>query len=628
MTSKKKSAKPKAKQKSDLMEELKQFIRTRGEEFLRDENITSVGIGYKWTHGKPTKEISIQFTVEKKASADILESLDTQEIPKSFIVGGVEVPTDVLQRTYQPGYKIIAEAASSPRKVRIDPIKPGISVANKKVTAGTIGCIVFDKTDGTPFVLSNWHVLNGPNGQIGDDIVQPGPFDDNRTNLNRLGKLIRSHLGPAGDCAIASIEDRTFDPEILELAVKVEAIGEPELGDKVVKSGRTTEVTHGIVTRIHTMTKINYGGAIGERAIGGFEIGVDPANKPSNGEVSMGGDSGAVWLFKTNQGKAGKVMAGLHFAGEGPDDPNEHAIACYAKSVFEKLGISATAAPQPAPPDGGGAASGTGYNSNFLGTRVDLPKLSPAKLGDAFKLNNSEMIHHTHFTLTQSKSRRFAIYVAWNIDGGRLKKLSRSSQKFVLDPLVPAQFQVGDSLYSNNRLDRGHIARRADLIWGGDAEAKKANSDSFFFTNITPQMDNFNQSGLGGIWGQIENSVFEEVDVDNLKISLFGGPIFRDDDRVFRGVKIPREFFKVVAFVENGKLKARAFLLAQSLDQLEVLDLNQFRVFQVALAEVETRCGFKFPANLKTGDTFAETIERLPESVERPWLESIADIKW
>lgn len=626
MTSKKKSAKPKAKQKSDLMEELKQFIRTRGEEFLRDKNISSVGIGYKWEHGKPTKEISIQFTVEKKASADLLESLDTQEIPKSFIVGGVEVPTDVLQRTYQPGYKIVAEAASSPRKVRVDPIKPGISVANKKVTAGTIGCIVFDKMNGTPFVLSNWHVLNGPNGQIGDDIVQPGPFDDNRTNLNRLGKLIRSHLGPAGDCAIASIEDRTFDTEILELAVKVESIGEPELGDKVVKSGRTTAVTHGIVTRIHTMTKINYGGSTGERAIGGFEIGVDPANQPSNGEVSMGGDSGSVWLFKTNQGKPGKVMAGLHFAGEGPDDPNEHAIACYAKSVFEKLGISATASP--APPGGDGAAPGVGYNSNFLGTRVDLPKLSPTKLSDAFKLNNSELIHHTHFTLTQSKSRRFAIYVAWNIDGGRLKKLSRSSQKFVLDPLVPAEFQVGDSLYSNNRLDRGHIARRADLIWGGDAEANKANSDSFFFTNITPQMDNFNQSGLGGIWGQIENAVFEEVDVDNLKISVFGGPIFRSDDRVFRSVKIPREFFKVVVFVENGKLKARAFLLAQSLDQLEVLDLNQFRVFQVALTEVETRCGFKFPANLKAGDTFAETIERLPEAVERPWLESLTDIEW
>lgn len=629
MASKKKSAKSKAKPKAELMEDLKQFIRARGEEFLKDPNITSVGVGYKDKDGKLTKEIAIQFTVGRKAAPEMLESLNTREIPKSYNVGGVEIPTDVIQRSYESSYRVVTEAVSSPRKVRLNPIVPGISVANQKETAGTIGCIVFDKTSGTPYILSNWHVLHGPTGNIGDVIVQPGPFDDNRVNLNRLGKLVRSHLGPAGDCAIGSIEDRTFTPDILDLAVKVEAIGEPELGDKVIKSGRTTAVTHGIVTRINTMTKLNYGGSVGEKAIGGFEIGVDPANPPSNGEVSMGGDSGSAWMFKTNQGKAGKIMAGLHFAGESSDDQNEHAVACYAKSVFDKLGISTSPVATPAPIPGEEAAtSGQGYNSNFLGVRIDLPKLSAAKLADAFKLNNSELIHHTHFTLTQSKSRRFAIYVAWNIDGGRIKKLSRSSEKFVLDPLVPAEFQVGDSLYSNNRLDRGHIARRADLIWGGDAEAKKANSDSFFFTNITPQMDNFNQGALGGIWGKIEDAVFDEVDVDNLKVSVFGGPIFRNDDRVFRSVKIPREFFKVLAFVENGKLKSKAFLLAQSLDQLEALDLNQFRVFQVALTEVESRCGFKFPANLKSGDTFAKVVERQPEAVERPWLESLEDIQW
>ena len=149
MASKKKSAKTKAKQAANLMEQLKQFVRARGEDFLNDKNISSVGIGYKVKDGKPTKEISIQFTVEKKASTDLLESLDTKEIPKSFNVGGVEVPTDVLERSYQLGYKLVAEAEASPRKTRIDPIKPGVSVANKKVSAGTIGCIVFDKNDGT-----------------------------------------------------------------------------------------------------------------------------------------------------------------------------------------------------------------------------------------------------------------------------------------------------------------------------------------------------------------------------------------------------------------------------------------------------------------------------------------------
>jgi endonuclease G len=184
-------------------------------------------------------------------------------------------------------------------------------------------------------------------------------------------------------------------------------------------------------------------------------------------------------------------------------------------------------------------------------------------------------------------------------------------------------------LYAGNRLDRGHIARRADLTWGGLSEAKKANKDSFFFTNIAPQMDDFNQSGLGGIWGELEDAVFAEVDVEDLRVSLFGGPVFREDDRVFREVKIPREFWKVIAFVENGKLKAKAFLLTQSLDQLEALDLTEFKVFQVALTEVEARCGLTFSAALKAADSVGERLARRPEAMaERQPIRSLAEIDW
>lgn len=605
-----------------FMEKLKQFVRAQGVDFLRDHNISSVGIGYKRKDGKPTKEISIQFTVARKAAPEMLESIGTAEIPKTIVIDGVEVPTDVIQRTYEPSMKIVTEAASGPRKSRIDPIVPGVSVANTKVSAGTIGAFVFDRNDGTPYILSNWHVLQGGKGAIGDTIVQPGPHDDNRISLNRVGKLIRSHLGAAGDCAIASIEDRSFEQSILELGVTLEQLGEPELGDKLIKSGRTTGVTHGIVTRVHTIAKIDYGPEVGEEAVGGFEIGPDEDNLPGDGEISMGGDSGSAWVLKASNGKPTKVMAGLHFAGEGAGDPNEHAVACYAKSVFEKLEISL------APPLKDATVT-RGYVANFLGPVVKVPKLSSATSNDAFKLNDSLVVPYTHFSLALSKSRRFAFWVAWNIDGGRLKSLSRKGLNFDFDSRIPVGFQVGDDVYKGNRLDRGHIARRADLLWGGEAEAQEANKDSFFFTNIAPQMDNFNQSGLGGIWGRLENAVFDEVDVDNLRVSVFGGPVFRSDDRVFRGVKIPREFFKVLAFVEAGKLKARAFLLTQNLNQLELLDLNQFKVFQVKLSEVEQRCGFTFPTRLKAADGFAEQLESQPEAVvERAPLQSLGDINW
>jgi endonuclease G len=219
--------------------------------------------------------------------------------------------------------------------------------------------------------------------------------------------------------------------------------------------------------------------------------------------------------------------------------------------------------------------------------------------------------------------------VAWNIDGGNIRKLSRKGIPFILDPRVAQEFQVGDELYEGNRLDRGHIARRADLIWGAPAEAEKANKDSFFFTNITPQMDDFNQGQRGGLWGRLEDAVFEDTDVEDLRVSLFGGPVFRDDDRNFMNVKLPREFWKVIMFVEDSKLKAKAFLLAQNLDRLKAFELDAFKVFQVALTEIEERSGLIFPDALKGGDSVAKRLKGSPEVLsERKSLASLNDIDW
>ncbi|MFR9769711.1 DNA/RNA non-specific endonuclease [Nocardia sp. SC052] len=601
----------------DLLAALRKFIRSKGENFLEDPNISSIGIGHKQVDGKSTGEIAVQFTVHEKVSEpEALEALGTSAIPETVTVDGIEVPTDVLQRTFEPAFRLVTEAAAPERKSRLDPIVPGISVAHPSTTAGTIGCVVYDRDDGTPYVLSNWHVLNTAAGNLGDDVVQPGPRDDNRVDRNRLGKLIRSHLGTAGDCAVADIENRRFSAAIMGLDVVPDRLGEPELGDKVIKSGRTTQVTHGRVRRVDVVAKIDYHG-VGTRSIGGFEIGPDPDHPAVDGEISSGGDSGSAWIFELPDGKTSTVLAGLHFAGETGADTDEHALACLPQSVFEKLGITLT------PPAAEEAAAVAGYDPNFLASPIPVPEVDAEVRPDvATTLDGADVLHYTHFSLAMRRSRRFAIWVAWNIDGGSIKKLSRKKIDFVKDARLDADAQVGNELYRDNRLDRGHLARRADLLWGSLPEAKKANEDSFFYTNITPQMDDFNQSMRDGVWGRLEDAVFADVTVDDLKVSAFGGPVFTDDDQEFRQVRIPREFWKVIAFRENGELKARGFLLSQNLDQLEVLDLDEFRVFQLPLTEIEQRARFHFPQALRDAD-----LQLAPEEVAAP-LNSVADIQW
>ncbi|APX04092.1 DNA/RNA non-specific endonuclease [Arthrobacter sp. QXT-31] len=613
------SASRKSGAEEETRKSLRQFIRTRGAEYLKDPNISSIGVGYKMSEGSPTGELALQFTVDRKAAPDELEALGTVPIPGEIIIDGVAVPTDVIERSYRPGFRIVAEAEPPAAKVRVDPVLPGVSVAHYQGTAGTIGCIVYDKTDGEPLVLSNWHVLHGTCGALGDVVVQPGPYDDNRVDRNRLGVLKRSHLGVAGDCAVATIEGRTVNPEILGVGATPRELGEPEIGDKVLKSGRTTGLTHGVVRRVDVIAKLHYGAA-GEQAIGGFEIGLDEQNLPEDGEISRGGDSGAAWLFKNADGTPGNVLAGLHFAGETGTSVDEHALACLPQSVFEKLGITLVR------PDSGAIADAVavGYDPSFLGVRLDPPTLDASLQGDAVPLDGSDIIPYTHFSLVMSAGRRFARWVGWNIDGGALKRIPRKSLSFTKDPRIPGRFQCGDELYSDNRLDRGHLARRADLLWGDLTEAEQANKDSFFFTNITPQLEDFNQSARKGVWGRIEDAVFADVDVQDLRVSVFGGPVFQANDRIYRGVPLPREYWKIVAFVEDGQLQGRAFLLTQNLNQLEALELDEFRVFQVAVREIQERTRLVFPENLRNADTFTA-----PESLQaRDPLDRPGDIRW
>lgn len=607
-------------------EVMKRFIRAKCDDYLQDPNISSIGIGYKTVRGKRSNELALQFSVDKKVRPEGLEAVTSTPIPTTIEFEGVALPTDVVQRSFKPAYVLAQPDAiqKDERKQRLETMVPGISIANVRTTAGTLGTFVVDRRSGDRVILSNWHVLNTPKGVIGDLIVQPGPFDDNRTDVNGVGHLRRSHLGPAGDCAICSVESRKVDPTILGLKTGVGRLGTAQLDDRVVKSGRTTAVTFGVVTRVEVITKMNYGDGV-TASIGGFEIGVDSKKLPTDGEISKGGDSGACWMAVEAGNKITDIMLGLHFAGEAEDSDAEFALACNATAVFEKLEIApltTDVAESLTPAAQAANEFRRGFDPDFLSFPVPLAGFTDTVTDDLAKLANSREIKYTHFSVCLSMSRKFPRLVAWNIDGTAIKKVSRSGIRFVKDERGGLeQFQIGDELYANNPIDRGHLARRADLCWGVLAEARQANRDSFFFSNITPQHERFNQGQRGGLWGRLEDAIFEDVNVEDLRVALMGGPILRKSDPKFEDIPIPIEFWKLVAYTDSsdGEDKVRAFILTQRnlIDDLiepEALELGEFQVFQVSLRRIEQESGVRFTTAFKKLDTMPAG----PEAVGRP----------
>jgi endonuclease G len=232
-----------------------------------------------------------------------------------------------------------------------------------------------------------------------------------------------------------------------------------------------------------------------------------------------------------------------------------------------------------------------GYDRDFLGAPLAAPQ-SP---------DEGAILDYTHFTLQMHPERRLAAWVAWNIDGLRLfpgDSISRSGQDFRLDPRLPTDAQTGEAAYADNDLDRGHVARRSDLLWGTLEEAKAANSDSFYFTNITPQHQDFNQSGRGGVWGLLENAVLAQEGLEDRRLTLFAGPVLAEGDPLYRDlVQLPREHWKVVVYRLDGETRVKGFVLTQDLDGIETVDfLDEFDTWLVPLDLLEGKTGLTFPS--------------------------------
>jgi endonuclease G, mitochondrial len=643
-TATKKAAAKRPAKGQALLDGMREFVRARASQYLTDPNITSIGIGYRRVDGKPTAELSVQFTVAEKAVPESLGALNTTPIPASIEINGVLVPTDVIQRSYKPSYREIKLEAKDPRKERADMMVPGMSIGNVLTTAGTIGAFVRDRATKQVLLLSNWHVLHGPGGFVGVDVVQPGKHDDNRVDLNKIGKLVRSHLGPAGDCAVASISGRSVSNQVFELDRAITAIGAPELGDAVIKSGRTTGVTRGKVVRIEVNTKLVYGGGV-EATIGGFEIGVDEANAPSDGEISRGGDSGSAWLAIDGQGRVTGIMLGLHFAGEADSSADEYALACYAKSVMTALDIEPLGTLAEAEAEALTLADGLvprdGFDQNFLPFAVQPPKFSKTLRADLAELEDEPELKYCHFSVWLSKKRLYPACVCWNIDGSQFKRIARTNFRADRRGTL-AQYQLTDDIYKFNPFDKGHIARRADLCWGTPDEARQGNYDSFYYTNIAPQHEAFNQSDNvnddpeGGVWGRLENTVLDSEKPHKLKVSLMGGPVFGPNDRRFEqnGVNclIPDEFWKVVLFhdTDDNKDKAFAFLLTQAhlveaLATPEGINFEPWLWARIGFRDLEARTGLKFPAGVVKIESPFATPETLLDGPALKLLKSPSD---
>ncbi|MGI6575164.1 MAG: hypothetical protein ACOX3A_04800 [bacterium] len=333
------------------MERFRKVLEKAKRIFLAKPSVVGVGIGYKETELQKTDQMSLVVYVTKKKRQRELT-------PKEIIPHALDsMPTDVVEIGE---IKFLSE-----RTGKVRPAQPGISIGHHQITAGTFGAVVRDRKTGEPLILSNNHVLanstSGKDGKaaIGDDILQPGPYDggtaediigvlhrfvpiyaEQHTAECRVAKLtekiqnlILQVVRPAYqvqffrtdnsenlvDCALAKpLAPRLITDEVFEIG-PITGVGEMKPGMMVKKSGRTTGLTTGEIKSVATTLRV-------QMAMDSYALFTDQAVSDMK---SQGGDSGSIVLNEDNE------AVGLLFAGS-----DKYTIINQIQHVLELLDIT------------------------------------------------------------------------------------------------------------------------------------------------------------------------------------------------------------------------------------------------------------------------------------------------
>jgi endonuclease G len=288
----------------------------RAKRFARGlPGVRGVDYGVVQVDGEPTDRLGIRFHVPLKIPTRALRAAEV--LPPSVLT----IPCDVIVAAYG------LHANEDPRAT-IRPVRPGSSVGSvPHRKAGTIGCFVRTRTEGQIAILSNWHVLfGGTDAALGDDVSQPSVRFATDPTAGSVARLSRdAGLDTGYDAAIAVLEPGlASDPRILGIdRPPGEVLGvEPRM--RLQKFGVTSGLTHGVVDGVLGSYEMDYTGYGDQRRwMDAFRIVPDPESEPAETEISLGGDSGAVWV---ERGSSRAV--GLHFAGEdGLGPTGEYALA-------------------------------------------------------------------------------------------------------------------------------------------------------------------------------------------------------------------------------------------------------------------------------------------------------------
>lgn len=302
-----------------------------------------IGVGLRNVDGRRLSDLSVQVFVSTKRPLGQLSR-------KARIPGTIAgIPIDIVESPHAvfSGTTSI-EPCQSTRQLRVGrgkyrPLKSGISCSNLYSCSGTLGAFCEGLNhSGRPakFILGCGHVLRGRGTyKTTRAIIQASPADGgtSKDTVAVFDRDIPVHAGAeSNNSCDAAIAEVLPEMECIDEIVGIGRLGgktEPVLGMRVLKSGRTTGLTSGIITSVALETRIRWNAGepgTSYRFIDLVRIETDTPGIP----FSLPGDSGAL-IVSADTCSA----SALYFAGS---DDGSFGLAASISTVETELGVQLT----------------------------------------------------------------------------------------------------------------------------------------------------------------------------------------------------------------------------------------------------------------------------------------------
>jgi endonuclease G len=205
----------------------------------------------------------------------------------------------------------------------------------------------------------------------------------------------------------------------------------------------------------------------------------------------------------------------------------------------------------------------------------------------------NQIVKHEYYTLSYNEKYEQAEWVAYELKESYVKNNNFKRPFFIADPTVKTGSADWRN-YRNSGYDKGHLCPAGDMEF-----AFNAYNDTFFTSNISPQIHDFND----GIWNRLEQKVrYWAVKYNGIYV-VTGGVLAASLKTIGKEkVCVPDYFYKVLLDESEGKLKMIAFLVPNAASNKPLYD------FVVSVDRVEKLTGIDFFPKLE--DPIEEQLEK------------------